>query len=106
MSPSTVTFVPTNNLVHFVSMRLEGRVSYLNWSSQIEGSLSIHDLLSFMDGTEPCSEEFLPPIPGKDTLETSPNFILWQKKFQFVLVWMKSTILKNVLSMVYGMRVD
>ena len=53
MSSFVATFVPPNKLVDLISMRLEGFASYLNWSSQIEGALSIYDILGFVDGTEP-----------------------------------------------------
>ncbi|KAF9687941.1 hypothetical protein SADUNF_Sadunf02G0145500 [Salix dunnii] len=41
---SATTYIPPNNLLQFVSVRLEGP-SYLNWSSQVEDALNIHDLL-------------------------------------------------------------
>ncbi|KAF9674662.1 hypothetical protein SADUNF_Sadunf10G0150300 [Salix dunnii] len=52
MSSSAAIYTPPNNLLQFVSVKLEGPSSYLNWSSQIEDALSIHDLLCYVDGTE------------------------------------------------------
>ena len=102
MSSSATTYIPPNNLLQFVSVKLEGPSSYLNWSSQIEDALSIHDLLCLVDGTESCPDEFLPATEGRTNV-TSPNFTLWNRKNRFVLVWMKSMISEKVLSMVYGL---
>ena len=101
---SAATFAPPNNLQQYVSVRLEGPASYLNWSSQVEDALSIHDLLGYVDGTEPCPNEFLPITEGRTTRETNPDFTLWNRKNRFVLVWMKSTLAEKVLSMVYGLK--
>ena len=103
MSSSAATYTPPNNLLQFVSVKLEGPSSYLNWSSQVEDALSIHDLLCFVDGTKSCLDEFLPISKGR-TRETNPDFTLWNRKNRFVMVWMKSTISDKVLSMVYGLK--
>ncbi|KAF9677978.1 hypothetical protein SADUNF_Sadunf08G0164200 [Salix dunnii] len=103
MSSSVAIYIPPNNLLQFVSVKLEEPSSYLNWSSQLEDALSIHDLLYFVDGTKSCPDEFLLTSKGR-TRETNPDFTLWNRKNQFVLVWMKSTIFDKVLSMVYGLK--
>ncbi|KAF9665228.1 hypothetical protein SADUNF_Sadunf16G0100800 [Salix dunnii] len=106
LDPSTMssaaTYIPLNNLLRFVSMRLEGCSSCLNWSSQVEDALSIHDLLCFVDGIKLCPEEFTSGTEG-GTREINNTFTLWDLKNQFVLVWMKSTISEKVLSMIYAL---
>ena len=89
--------------MQFVSGKLEGPSSYLNWSSQIEDALSIHELLCYVDGTKSCPDEFLTATEGR-TNETNPDFTLWNRKNRFVLVWMKSMISEKVLSMVYRLK--
>uniref|UniRef100_A0A6N2NKD0 Retrotransposon Copia-like N-terminal domain-containing protein n=1 Tax=Salix viminalis TaxID=40686 RepID=A0A6N2NKD0_SALVM len=103
MSSSDAIYTPPNNLLQFVSVKLEGPSSYLNWSSQVKDALSIHDLLCFIDGTESCPDEFLSISEGRSR-ETNLDFTLWNRKNWFVLVWMKSIISDKVLSMVYGLK--
>ena len=98
-----IPYTPPNNLPQFVQVKLEGPSSYLNWSSQVEDALNIHDLWCFVDGTETCPNEFLPISEG-GTREINPDFTLWNRKNRFVLVWMKSTISDKVLLMVYGLK--
>uniref|UniRef100_A0A6N2L4C5 Retrotransposon Copia-like N-terminal domain-containing protein n=1 Tax=Salix viminalis TaxID=40686 RepID=A0A6N2L4C5_SALVM len=92
----------SNNLLQFVSVKLEGPSSYLNWSSQVKDALSIHDLLCFIDGTESCQMSSY--LSLKVEVEKQLDFTLWNRKNWFVLVWMKSIISDKVLSMVYGLK--
>ncbi|KAA8549295.1 hypothetical protein F0562_000979 [Nyssa sinensis] len=54
---SNVTFAPPN-IGHLVSIKLSDS-NYLIWSSQIVPVLKSHDLMGFVDGSEPCPSKSL-----------------------------------------------
>ncbi|RVX16244.1 putative mitochondrial protein [Vitis vinifera] len=90
---SNVIFAPPN-IGHLVSIKLSD-TNYLIWSSQIVPVLKSHDLMGFMDGSEPCPSKSLDG-------SLNPAYILWNKKDQCVLSWINATLSDKVLASVYG----
>ncbi|WKA10797.1 hypothetical protein VitviT2T_028352 [Vitis vinifera] len=68
---SNVIFAPPN-IGHLVSIKLSD-TNYLIWSSQIVPVLKSHDLMGFVDGSEPCPSKSLDG-------SLNPAYILWNKK--------------------------
>ncbi|RVW58434.1 Retrovirus-related Pol polyprotein from transposon RE1 [Vitis vinifera] len=64
-------------------------------SSQIVPVLKSHDLMGFVDGSEPCPSKSLDG-------SLNPAYILWNKKDQCVLSWINATLSDKVLASVYG----
>jgi hypothetical protein len=56
-----------------------------------------------VDGSEICPSKFSIDAEGKPTSTINPDFLVWQKKDQFVLAWLNATLSEKVLSMVYGL---
>ncbi|RVW62129.1 Retrovirus-related Pol polyprotein from transposon RE2 [Vitis vinifera] len=90
---SNVIFAPPN-IGHLVSIKLSD-TNYLIWSSQIVPVLKSHDLMGFVDGSEPCPSKSLGG-------SLNPTYILWNKKDQCVLSWINATLSDKVLAFVYG----
>ena len=101
MTSASVTFSPPN-IFQLISVKLDGS-NYLNWISQFLPVLRSHDLLGFVDGTEPCPAQFLPLSEGKETAELNPSYLLWTKKDQFILSCLNASLSDKVLSYVFGM---
>lgn len=85
------------NITHFIQTKLDSSSDYL--------ILKTHDLLGIVDGSEPCPPQFIPVTDetGKVTDQLNPKYTLWQKKDQFLLSWINTTLSANVLSSVYGL---
>jgi hypothetical protein len=76
----------------------------MSWTTQFLPALSTHDLLSIIDGSEVCPSKYVVDAEGKPTSAINPDFLVWQKKDQFVLAWINATLSEKVLSMVYGLN--
>jgi hypothetical protein len=103
-SSSTVsapTFV-VPNITSLVTTKLEGP-NCMSWTTQFAPALSTHDLLGIVDGSDICPSKFTVDAEGKSTSTINPDFLVWQKKDQFVLAWLNATLSEKVLSMVYGL---
>ena len=51
-----------------------------------------------------CPPKFI-PSPTKDTHDQlNPNFVLWEKKDQYLLSWFIATLSNKVFSTVYGLE--
>jgi hypothetical protein len=75
----------------------------MSWTSQFVPALSTHDLLGIVEGSDICPSKFTVDAEGKSTSTINPDFLVWQKKDQFVLAWLNATLSEKVLSMVYGL---
>jgi hypothetical protein len=101
-STSSITFtIP--NVTQPISMKLEDSSNYLAWTFQFLPVLRSNDLLGIVDGSELCPPKHLPNVEGQLSSSVNPKFILWQKKDQFVLSLLNSTLSMSVLSSVYGL---
>ncbi|KAF5470848.1 hypothetical protein F2P56_011336, partial [Juglans regia] len=76
--------------------------NYLNWISQLLPVLCSNDLFEFVDGSEPCPDQFLCDSKGKLTNNINQEYVLWNKKDQFVLGWLNATLTDKVLPSVSG----
>jgi hypothetical protein len=82
---------------------LEGP-NYIAWVYQFRPILRTNDLMGIVDGTEPCPPKFI-PSPTEDTPDQlNPNFVLWEKKDQYLLSWFIATLSDKVFSTVYGLE--
>jgi uncharacterized protein YxjI len=90
------------NITSLVTIKLEGP-NYMSWTSQFVPALSTHDLLGIVEGSDICPSKFTVDAEGKSTSTINPDFLVWQKKDQFVLAWLNATLSEKVLSMVYGL---
>jgi transposase InsO family protein len=75
----------------------------MSWTTQFVPALCTHDLLGIIDGSDVCPSKFTVDAEGKPTSTINPDFLVWQKKDQFVLAWLNATLSEKVLSMVYGL---
>ncbi|KAA8547071.1 hypothetical protein F0562_003500 [Nyssa sinensis] len=89
------------NITSFVSVKLDG-TNYLNWTTQFIPILRSHDLLGIVDGSEPCPVQFATDDKDKPTSIVTTDYLVWQKKDQFILAWINATLTEKVLSTVYG----
>jgi hypothetical protein len=80
--------------------KLEGP-NYLAWTTQFLPILCTHDMLSIVDGSEPCPPKLIKDDKGMDTLNI--EFSIWNKKDQCILSWINLTLSEKVLSTVYGL---
>ena len=63
-----------SNISNLVSIKLD-RHNYLLWRSQFESLLLSHDLMGFVDGSNPCPEKFARDNEKKLTSTISPAFL-------------------------------
>ncbi|KAJ0010864.1 hypothetical protein Pint_33970 [Pistacia integerrima] len=89
------------NITPLVSVKLDGS-NYLNWITQFTPLLRSHDLLGIVDGSESCPPKFATDSEGKTTSDITTDYMVWQKKDQFILAWINATLMEKVLSTVYG----
>jgi transposase InsO family protein len=91
------------NITSLVSLKLDGP-NFISWTTQFLPALRAHDLLGIVDGSEACPSEFTLDATGKPTEVRNPDFLVWQKKDQFILAWINATLTERILSTVYGMN--
>jgi len=99
-SSSAVQFIPPN-IDQLMTFKLEGP-NYITWSNQVLPILKTNNLMGFMDGSEPCPSKFLLDDQRKAAATLSPKFLLWTKKYQFVLSWINATLTEKVMSSTFG----
>jgi hypothetical protein len=102
-SSATATFV-FPNITPLVSLKLDGP-NFISWTTQFLPALRTHELLGIVDGTDPCPSKFILDDEGKPTSVRNPDFLVWQKKDQFIQAWINATLTKRILSTVYGMNI-
>ena len=83
-----------------INIKLD-RDNYSLWRSTIINALETFDLESFiLNPSPPLETRILTTSDGITTTETNPEFILWRKRDRFVLLWLKSTLSEQPLSLV------
>jgi hypothetical protein len=102
-SPITTTFTLPSVTQH-ISTKLDSPADYLNWVSHFNPILNAHDLMGFVDGTEPCPPQYITDEAGQATTVINPAYSLWQKKDQCLLSWFNTTLSDRVLSSLYGLK--
>ena len=75
--------------------------NYPTWRFQCRPILQSHELLGFVEGTEPCPTKSFTDSDGKEY--TNPAYILWLKKDQFVMSWLNASLTDKVISTLYGL---
>jgi hypothetical protein len=76
----------------------------MNWVSHFTPILKAHELIGFIDGSEPCPPKFLIDETGETTKLVNPNYSLWQKKDQCLLSWFNTTMSDRMMSSLYGLN--
>jgi hypothetical protein len=93
----TLPTFPQSNLT-----KLQDSHTYIAWLAQVSPILRSNDLIGIVDESEPCPTKFIHDDQGKDTL--NPNYILWNKKDQYLLSWLNTTLSEKLLATVYGLN--
>jgi hypothetical protein len=93
----TLPTFPQSNLT-----KLQDSHTYIAWLAQVSPILRSNDLIGIVDESEPCPTKFIHDDQGKDTL--NPNYIIWNKKDQYLLSWLNTTISEKLLAIVYGLN--
>jgi hypothetical protein len=91
--------LPTTN--QNASLKLDNN-NYLMWLTQVLPILRHHDLLGIVDGSEPCPPKLITTEDKKEIL--NPEFVLWNKKDQYLLSVITSSLIESVLASVYGLH--
>jgi hypothetical protein len=101
-SSSAINFTLPNIGTGFHS-KLEGP-NYSAWMTQLVPVLKSHELMGFMDGSEPCPSKFIVDTHGELTSNISPEYIVWSRKDQFMLSLIYATLSKKLLSTVVRLQ--
>jgi hypothetical protein len=83
------------------SLKLDNN-NYLMWLTQVLPILRHHDLLGIVDGSEPCPPKFITTDEQEEVL--NPEFIIWNRKDQYLLSVITSSLTESVLATVYGLH--
>jgi hypothetical protein len=94
------TFVPPNTTQNAL-IKLETG-NYTSWVTQINPILRTHDLMGIVDGSEPCPQKYLTDSKGEEKL--NPEYLIWNKKDQYLLSVITSSLSEKVLAIVYGLN--
>jgi len=95
-SSSAITFTLPNIGTGFHT-KLEGH-NYSAWMTQLVPVLKSHELMGFVDGSEPCPSKFIVDTHGELTSNISPEYLVWSRKDQFVLPYRKNFCLRLLVS--------
>jgi len=100
LTPAVPTFNPPT-VNQNGSLKLDNN-NYLMWLTQVLPILRHHDLLGIVDGSEPCPPKFITTDEQKEVL--NPEFIIWNRKDQYLLSVITSSLTESVLATVYGLH--
>jgi hypothetical protein len=78
--------------------------NYMAWVYQFQPILRTNDLMGIVDGTEPCPPRYIPGLTKDSPDQLNPEFIIWEKKDQYLLSWLIATLSEKVISTVYGLN--
>jgi hypothetical protein len=76
--------------------------NYTSWVTQINPILRTHDLMGIVDGSEPCPQKHLTDSKGEEIL--NPEYLIWNKKDQYLLSVITSSLSEKFLAIVYGLN--
>lgn len=99
-TPNALAFIPPNTAQNAL-LKLESG-NYTSWLTKINHILRTHDLMGFMDGTEPCPPKTITNELGK--VISNPEYSIWNKKDQYLLSVITTSLSKKVLATVYGLN--
>jgi hypothetical protein len=66
--------------------------------------MNTHELMGFVDGSEPCPPKYVLDEIGKVTTTVNLDCSLWQKKDQYLFSWFNTTMSDCMLSSLYGLK--
>jgi hypothetical protein len=91
------------NISHLTGAKLEGP-NYIVWVSRFLPILRTNGLMNIVDGSEPAPPKYLPKPASMSTAPLNPEFVLWEKKDQFILSWLIASLSEKVVATVYGLN--
>jgi hypothetical protein len=97
---TALSFIPPNTIQNTL-LKLDSG-NYTSWLTQINPILRTHDLMGFVDGTEPCPPKTTIDEEGK--VVPNPKYHTWNKKDQYLLSVITSSLSEKVLATVCGMN--
>ncbi|KAB2634316.1 hypothetical protein D8674_038372 [Pyrus ussuriensis x Pyrus communis] len=101
-SPSNPIDIPSlPNASNFLTIKLD-RTNYPLWHAQMLPLLRSRNLVSFVDGTNPCPPAFLKDDVGQLTDKINPDFDAWIQQDAMVLSWINSSVHPTVLASLIG----
>ncbi|KAJ8624154.1 hypothetical protein MRB53_032684 [Persea americana] len=102
-SASTTPSFVISNISNLVSIKVD-RHNYLLWRAQFEPLLMSHDLMGFVDGSNPCPEKYQRDKDEKVISMIDPAILNWNRQDQNLLSWIHATLSEHVLSQVVSLR--
>ncbi|KAJ8636441.1 hypothetical protein MRB53_010708 [Persea americana] len=90
-------------IASLVSVKLENH-NCLLWRSQFLPVLRTHGMLGFVDGSNPCPDEFIASSSNQILKEVNPQFLTWIQQDQVVLCLINATLLEGVLAHVIELQ--
>jgi hypothetical protein len=102
-APVTTTFT-LPSISQQIPTKLDGPADYLNWVSHFNPILNSHELMGFVDGSEPCPPKYVTDETGNLTTIVNPDYSLWHRKDQCILSWFNTTMSDRMLSSLYGLK--
>ncbi|XP_010277266.1 PREDICTED: uncharacterized protein LOC104611766 [Nelumbo nucifera] len=81
-----------NHIPQLILVRLDGS-NYIVWRFQVENALLSHELLGYVNGTNPC--------PSRSMTEP---YTQWVKQDHYIFSWLLSSLTKTALAQVVGSK--
>ena len=91
-SPNTTPIMSSLNQAFII--RLD-HSNYLLLSTQMLNIVIVNGLKEMIDGSQP-----FPPIFLENSESTNPDFQIWQRHSRFVMCWIYSSLIENVMSQI------
>ncbi|KAJ8639207.1 hypothetical protein MRB53_015901, partial [Persea americana] len=99
----------SSNIHHFLPIKLSP-TNYLMWRSQFMPLLKGHNLMGFIDGTNPCPPIFVSAAKDDgskskedDSPSLNPDYVSWSRQDQLLLSWILSSLTEGVHAQVVGL---
>lgn len=92
---------PKPNSSYQASIKLKC-YNYLVWQSLFESIFRRYKLTKIIDGYESASPQFLDDSSGNFTLIPNPTFEAWYEKDQNIIIWINSTLSKDLIPFTVG----
>lgn len=99
----------SSNIHHFLPIKLSP-TNYLLWRSQFMPLLKGHNLMGFIDGTNPCPPIFVSAAKDDgskskedDSPSLNPDYVSWSRQDQLLLSWILSSLTEGVHAQVVGL---
>lgn len=93
--------VAAQNISSLVPVKLS-QENYLLWKELFLPVLQSYDMLSIIDGSEPCPPQYLTTQEDSLTSTTNPAFVQWIKRDRHCKIWINSSLYENILLYTVG----